>query len=320
MTKLTSSDLELVPAAQRLAWERQRARLMEQVAKLEALLNITGEMPPPDGEPAQSPKSAPKPTTKPVVRKTRRARRKKISKRRTRPHQPVPAVPATSSPAPTAEVPTAPSTPTEAPAIIDSRPAGAPRATRHKPGTWTASIVRIVNEANRPLTYEEAKRALMQTEVAPLLQRSDKAFYGAVLKLDNEKLVVRYKAHLFTPEAFRKFQEDLAAGRVRDLRYPNIAHHSPMGDAIKGMMKERRGGVKSGHIRWHLRKTPEFATALDKNPTHLHNVLARLVEQDVLRKNGALYYYVPLKDEAPPEPTPGSAPPDAKEGGSSAVG
>jgi hypothetical protein len=99
---------------------------------------------------------------------------------------------------------------------------------------------------------------------------------------------------------FAKFKTDLEAGVVRDLKIPNAAHRSPMGDAIKLMMQTRPNGAESGHIIWELRKNSEFAAVIEKNKTHPYNVLARLIKTGELIKKGKRYYWPIQKDEAPP--------------------
>jgi hypothetical protein len=307
------------------------ARLKEQVAKLEILLNATGGIPSPDGGGAPKPKTTPNPAAKLRPHKARRAKRKKATARRAKPQpqREAPAIPAVDpARAIGAKVADALSETAKekqpSDVIVSADPPETSAETwtsRHKAGTWTACIRDIVCPTDRPLPYEEIKEALLHTDVADLLRRSDKAFYGALGKLEAEGIIYRYKGHAFSPTGYRKFKEDLAAGRVRDLKYHNPAHNSPMGDAITAMMKSRQSDAESGHIRWFLKKDPIFAEQLDKNPTHLYNVLSRLVAQGVLRKGGKSYQYVATKNEAPSGLKPEGAPSNPGEPGrSSGVG
>lgn len=145
----------------------------------------------------------------------------------------------------------------------------------------------------------KVKSEIMKTPLGPRLQRSEKGFHGAIGRLVDDKEVVRYKAHLMSADANRRFQADLKAGLVRDLRVPNVAHHSPMGDAVLAMMKQRERGAESGHIKWELKKNPEFTEQMIKNPTHVYNVLKRLVEKGDLVKRKNRYFYVHLKSAVP---------------------
>jgi hypothetical protein len=179
--------------------------------------------------------------------------------------------------------------------------------TRHKAGTWTACIRDIVAPTLRPWPYSEVKAALVNTHVGPLLERSDKAFYGAIEKLERDEIIKRYKGHLFSPEGYRNFMAALKEQRVRDLKFPNLAHRSILGDAVASMMKGKTDGAESGRIIFELCRDPELAEAISKNKTHIYNVLNRLVAQDVLRKVGKRYYYHAIKNEALPGLKSGSA-------------
>ena len=171
--------------------------------------------------------------------------------------------------------------------------------------TWKSVIKAIVESVDRPMPYAEIKAEIRKTSFGAD-KDSEKGFYGAITRLLEDGEVVRHKAHLFSHETYRKFQEDLKAGRARHLKMPNAAHYSPMGEAVKKIIKNRPNGARSGHIKWELRKTPEFAASLDKNPTHIYNVLSRLTKDGFLLKRGKRYHYVHLQDE-----TPGSSEPSA---------
>lgn len=164
--------------------------------------------------------------------------------------------------------------------------------------TWKSVIKAVVEGADRPMPYVEIKAEIRKTAFGAG-KDSEKGFYGAVTRLIENDEVVRHKAHLFSHEAYRKYREDLKAGRARRLKMPNVAHYSPMGEAVKKIIENRPNGAQSGHIKWELRKSPEFAASLDKNPTHIYNVLSRLTKDGFLFKRGKRYYYAHLQDETP---------------------
>ncbi len=165
---------------------------------------------------------------------------------------------------------------------------------------WKIIIREIALTSDHPVPYAEARDEIMKTHLGEKLQQSEKGFYHAISNLSRAGDIVAYKGHLFSPEMYAKFKSDLAAGLVKDLRIPNAAHRSPMGDAIKQMMQTRPNGAESGHIIWELRKNPEFAAIIEKNKTHPYNVLARLTKTGELIKKGKRYYWPVRKDEAPP--------------------
>ncbi|HEY5065371.1 MAG TPA: hypothetical protein VIJ04_11205 [Xanthobacteraceae bacterium] len=179
----------------------------------------------------------------------------------------------------------------EAPRKIDRR--------RQSKSEWKTIIREVALTSDHPVPYAEARDEIMKTHLAEKLQKSEKGFYHAISKLSKAGEIVAYKGHLFSPELFTKFTTDLAAGLVRDLKFPNVAHRSPMGDAVKTMMQSRPNGAESGHIIWELRKNPEFAAIIEKNKTHPYNVLARLTKTGELVKRGKRYYWPTEKTETP---------------------
>lgn len=171
---------------------------------------------------------------------------------------------------------------------------------RRSKSEWKEIIREIALTSDRPVPYAEAREEIMKMPLGLKLQQSEKGFYHAISKLSKAGEIVAYKGHLFSPDMYAKFKSDLDAGLVRDLKIPNVAHRSPMGDAIKQMMPSRPNGAESGHIIWELRKNPEFAEVIEKNKTHPYNVLARLIKTGELIKKGKRYYWPAQKDETPP--------------------
>ena len=279
MSGTESIDSALVSRAQLQRWEREYANLGATIQKIEerraviktmidAALALTGGEPT-HGLPSDDAAKPPKP------RGLRRsgARRKRARIRRAKP------------------------------AVTPSRqPAARATNKRSRPETseWKPIIREIVFTApHQPVSYPEAKEEILKTELADKFRRSDKGFYNSIGKLHKAGEIVSYKAHLFTPEAFKKFEEDLAAGRVRDVTPVNAAHRSPMGEATLEILRKRPRGAESGHLIWELRKNPEFAEQIEKNKTHPYNVFKRLINRREIVKRGSRYYCANLKTETP---------------------
>jgi len=296
MSKASITD-DLVPPEVRRRWERQYVDLKAKLSKLEMLLSASGGLPPEDGaEHLNGPPGQKKKETLASAAKRRLVRPRRAAGVRQS------AEPVTSAVGLASDT---------------STPARETGRTRHKEGTWTACVRNVVLASEQAMTYSQVKDALKDSDVAPLLARSDKAFYGALGKLEADGVVIRYKGHVFSPAVYQRFKADLDAGRVRDLKFPNPAHHSPMGEAIVEILKGRTTGADSGNIKWQLAKT-KFADDLKRNPTHIYNVLSRLVNQGILSKNrDGQYRYVPVKDEAPSGNSPEGASNSSDEGGAS---
>jgi hypothetical protein len=311
MSKLPIPADDLVPPSVRKSWELKYENLTSQLRQLEILLKASGGLPKQGGDKPTPPPPASPPRGRPAKRsgrKTKRAQRgRRVARKRGVPASPMEAQPSAE------EAPHPPETPV--PQTVDRKPVKG----RHKEGTWTRTILDIVAPTIHPMAYSDLKSEILRTSFGDRLRQGDKAFYTGIDKLHGEGLIVRYKGHAFSPAGFKKFEADLAAGMVRDLHFANPSHESPMGEAITAMMKNRPRGAQSGNIVWELRKNPDFAAALEKNPTHLYNVLKRLVSKGILRKTPGTkrYFYIAVKDEAPSDTRPEGAPQNPSEGGSS---
>lgn len=279
---MTASDsmIELVPPALIERWEVEYAALGKDVERIEErrstikiMIDAARSLMPPPGVPQPSPAS--RPAQQSVGRPKRR-----------RPRGRVAAKPRAASPSRSSAIPPL-----------------APKPRRQEKSEWTQVLRLITLTADHPVSYAEARQEIMKMpELAPKLEKSDKGFFYGIRKLTEAGEAVSYKAHLFVPEMFRKFKDDLDAGRVRDIRVANAAHQSPMGEVMLKVLSQRRAGAESGHLIWELRKNPEFAAAIDKNKTHPYNVLKRLVDRKDIVKRGKRYYYAPFPgNEAPPK-------------------
>jgi hypothetical protein len=183
-----------------------------------------------------------------------------------------------------------------------AKPPKAPKTSKiyksHGEGTtWTATIQGILDNAGRGLTYEELRAEVMKTQLGEKLKRTDKSFYGAIGKLAGSHLV-RHKGRLFANAAYEQFMKDVAAGKAVDKPAPLAGHKSPMTDAVLEFLKTRAFGAISGEIVRELKKNPEFVPTLEKNKTHIYNILARLKSRDEIIKKGERYLLVHANQEA----------------------
>ncbi|MFH1159258.1 MAG: hypothetical protein V1721_10345 [Pseudomonadota bacterium] len=159
--------------------------------------------------------------------------------------------------------------------------------------TWTYTILKIITEANHGLTYREVKEKIRKTSLAKRLESSEQGFYNAILRLaDRDEKIVRHNGRLFTPEAYERFQKDVAAGLIKDEKplHSGHPHRSPMGEAITEYLnKIYPRSVNSKELEKEMMKTPDFHQSL-RHKTHLYNVLSRLIhERKEVEKEGKLY-------------------------------
>jgi hypothetical protein len=199
--------------------------------------------------------------------------------------------------------------------VRKARPLLRPRRTGRKSGglsegSWTSTINTILVKVGRRVTYEELREELRKTPIADKLNRSDKGFYGAIAKLLDRKHIVKHKGWLFAAEAYKRFMDDVAHGRVTDDEAPRLVPPSPFGEAIAKFLGTRGSYATSAHIINELCKNPEFAATIERNPTHVYNVLSRLVAQGRVKKHGKLYRIIRSKESdngSPAAPTVNSS-------------
>ena len=164
--------------------------------------------------------------------------------------------------------------------------------------SWTATILRIVNDHPDGISYAELKDEIGKTHLGSKLAKTEKSLYGGALKLSSNQQIVRHNGWLFTPASFKRFEEAVKAGKIED-KQPTRQQRSPVGEAVKAFLENRPNGATSAEIVEELKKNPELSPTLERNKTHIYNVLSRLVDRDgELVKGGSKYYVAPDRKAA----------------------
>jgi DNA-binding PadR family transcriptional regulator len=182
------------------------------------------------------------------------------------------------------------------------RPVG-DRSNRVKKSTWTSEVLLLVQEAAEGyVSYVDMKSSIAKGPLGPALEQSDKSFYGALLKLENQGLLVRHNAHAFTPEAYSEHIEEVKAGRRRDVRPQHAAGIAPLTDAVLEILSLSSGGMTAKQIIGALLENDDVKASVERNNTSAYNVLARLVKQHrVIKNEQKKTYRLSLEGEEPPK-------------------
>ena len=162
--------------------------------------------------------------------------------------------------------------------------------------TWTATIQRVVHDAGRGLTYPELRESLTKTHLGEVLERTDKAFYGGVGKLEAQGRIVKHNGRLYSPSVYKRFMADGAAGRAEDTPYQAMSSSwqvSPNEEAVRRLLQEHSEGLTTGEIVESLLNNPPSDLAVTKNRNSLYNLLARERERGNLVKVGERYFLSP---------------------------
>lgn len=158
--------------------------------------------------------------------------------------------------------------------------------------TWTATIHRVIQDEGRGLTYQELKEGLLKTHLGETLQRTDKAFYGGIAKLESRQMIIKHNGRLFSPSGYKRFMDDVAAGRVEDTPYvaaSNSWQVSPNEEAVTRLLSRHPKGLTTSEIVESLLNDPPPDLAVTKNRNSLYNLLARERERGNLVKEGDTY-------------------------------
>ncbi|TPK73975.1 hypothetical protein FJ930_07940 [Mesorhizobium sp. B2-4-15] len=176
---------------------------------------------------------------------------------------------------------------------VPSKSAIATPATRRASNqTWTATIHRVIQDEGRGLTYQELKEGLLKTHLGETLQRTDKAFYGGIAKLESRQMIVKHNGRLFSPSGYKRFMNDVAAGLVEDTPYTaasNSWQMSPNEAAVARLLSLHPKGLTTSEIVESLLNDPPPDLAVTKNRNSLYNLLARERERGNLVKEGDTY-------------------------------
>jgi len=155
---------------------------------------------------------------------------------------------------------------------------------------WTATMLKILTEANRPMTYVELKAAIAKTHLGPKLLRTEKSFYGSVGKLEDRKQAVRHGRRVSTTSVHERFMRDVAAGLVKDEPVHNSGgeHRSPVKTALLDFLEANSQGATIAEIIGNLEKRPELDLSDRNSKTAVYNLIARLVRREVLSRDGSV--------------------------------
>jgi hypothetical protein len=182
--------------------------------------------------------------------------------------------------------------------VVPQRLAKADRVLRKK--TWPATMLRILKQADRLVPYAELKEELAKTHLAPKLARSDKSFYGSLLKLETMGLAVRNGGRAATTEVFQRFKADVEAGRIKDepIRNTGGDRNSPAKKAILDLLLATGGASPSAIVKELI---PKLDLNTKNSKTAVYNLIARLVKRDELIRDGTIIR-LPSKSKNGTEP------------------
>lgn len=172
------------------------------------------------------------------------------------------------------------------------------RGKRVLKGAWTTTIKELVEQADRPVRYDELRDMIQKTDLADTLKKTEKSFYGAIGRLANNDEIVREDGYVFSHEAYERYQQDLRDGG-KPLPKSHHGHASPAADEIKAYLRTRpTHGATSAEIIEHL-KTTEVRESIENNKSFAYNVISRLSGRKEIIKAGKRYRLPDENEEAP---------------------
>ena len=195
--------------------------------------------------------------------------------------------------------------PEEARVAITSAAKTGARQPRGK--TWTATILKIVEESERGMTYHELKDEIGKTHLSNRLRETDKGFYSGIWKLSTKGAIVRYRGWVFSPTAYAKFKADVDSGFIDDLPETGAsAKRSPNEIAVERFLASRPNGATTREIVDSLVSDPPSDLEVTRNRTSIYNLLSRYKKNKRLIERGGRYFLPPSSDETPGSNEPGA--------------
>ena len=186
----------------------------------------------------------------------------------------------------------------------------APAVKRHrrpKGKTWTATILKIVEKAERGMTYHELKEEIGKTHLGDKLRQTDKAFYSGIWKLVNKGKIVRYRGWAFSPAAYDAFKDDVDNGLVDDLPETGASgRQSPNEIAVERFLASRPNGATTKEIADGLVNDPPSDLEVTDNRTSIYNLLSRHKKNKRLIERDGRYFLPSSSNETPGSLEPGA--------------
>lgn len=173
-------------------------------------------------------------------------------------------------------------------------PAKTAAVRRSSEGSWTETMLKIIETADRPLTYAELRNEVAKTHLGPKLAQTEKSFYGGIGKLAGRKQIVRHGGRVFSHRAYERFRRDLEAGIIKDepVRYGG-RHSSPVKTALLALLERNPLGATPSVIIASLER--DSGQKLDRNgKTAIYNLISRLVKRGDLVRQGPMVH-LPLR-------------------------
>jgi hypothetical protein len=122
-------------------------------------------------------------------------------------------------------------------------------------GSGTDVLYKVLVEAAGPIAYYDVAERYEKAGGPSMKNRQ--TLYAAIQRLKNKGYCVPYKGRIATPDNLKKFLEDVAAGRVKDLgEHPRF--QSRWADAIADYLLERNEWVRVAEITEHFSTLPDF--------------------------------------------------------------
>lgn len=159
--------------------------------------------------------------------------------------------------------------------------------TRDGQPTWTATIERILNEADRGLTHPQLMVEIRKT---PLAEKSTKSFYGAIAKLADRKLLIKHGGLLYTAKVAENL---ISKGEFApdDAVHQTANGNSASAHVLKALDAHRKG-LTGPELRSMISKEDDAPASIRAHGQYLYNVLSKLKRSGKIKKVEKRYVLV----------------------------
>jgi hypothetical protein len=141
------------------------------------------------------------------------------------------------------------------------------------------------------LANDEVKAVIRRTPLGNQLNQREtgRRYYNTISLLARKGIIVNHNRRVYSPEAYKRFIDQVEAGLVEDDVPVAKGHFSPMGEAILELAAKHTEGLSRYDLIAELDKNPLFSESLAKHQSFIYNVLAKLLKRGQLEKIGDLY-------------------------------
>lgn len=163
------------------------------------------------------------------------------------------------------------------------------RTRERKPDSWTSVILRILENAGKGMSHASLMDALKKSEIGDRIAHSTKGYYGALSKLQSRGDLERVGKLNYATSVLNKLRQANAPIPEADPHDLDAEKSSKTTAGLILRTLDGTEGMTGAQLVDRLAMMPEAADSVLRHPQFVYTVLSKLVRQEKLLKEGAIY-------------------------------